>query len=799
MPVETFSQIIHRIRLPVVRLNGVAAVLAQLASITLIFFLSVAFLSASASELSSVTEKVVGFAALPEDNNLVSAGTTSSDEESGRPKIGLVLSGGGARGAAHVGVIKVLEQNHVPIDYIVGTSLGSVVGALYAMGKSADQLTSILANIDWNQGFVDDLPRTRLPLRRKDVKDEFQINFELGVKGGALTLPSGVIQGHSLHLLLKSLLGGASLVHDFDQLPIPFRAIASDLEKSETVVLGSGDLASALRASMAIPAIFAPAEIDGRLLVDGGVTNNLAIDEARAMGADIVIAVDISTPLASKTRLTSVVTIVDQLTNILTRANVDQQIETLEGLDILIQPDLTGFTSSDFGLSSEIVARGIEAARQATPLLEKLSLPVAEYDAIRAALVTVPELPKRIAGISLSQDSTLSTQLLRRRAGLSGGGEFSMKELHQSIDRIYGTGVFERVDYFYSSDQAENGGVGSSPVVEIEARGKSWGKDNLRFGFTLEDNFEGDNNFTVSAGYTRNAINRLGGDLRAIGQLGELPRFLIEYFQPFDEFERYYSLVSFDHQQYSQGVFSGGAQTGDFRLRRNQLSAFAGWQNDHSIDVRAGVLLATGRIRRIIGDGEEFDDEADFNEGILQVQYRDDTLDSITFPSTGRRLSLRYEAGLDALNSDDEYDAISAELLGAFTKNRNRWIISAQVQTVLSQTVPVQRAFSQGSILATAGLRRNVEVGQHAARASAVVYRPLTAERVEALEYPVYVGGSLELGRVFTAEDEIEVSDFQASGNVFAAADTPVGPLYLGIGASQGEGFSALLSLGLTF
>lgn len=151
------------------------------------------------------------------------------------------------------------------------------------------------------------------------------------------------------------------------------------------------------------------------------------------------------------------------------------------------------------------------------------------------------------------------------------------------------------------------------------------------------------------------------------------------------------------------------------------------------------------------------------------------------------------------MNADDEYDSISAEVLGAFTKNRNRWIFSSQVQTVLSDTIPVQRAFSQGSILSTSGLRRNVEVGQHAARASAVVYRPLTAERVAALEYPVYLGGSLELGRVFTAEDDIEISDFQVSGNVFAAADTPVGPFYLGIGASQGEGFSALLSLGLTF
>ena len=721
-----------------------------------------------------------------------------------RPKIGLVLSGGGARGAAHVGVIKVLERNNVPVDYIVGTSLGSVVGALYATGKSPAQLVSILANIDWNKGFIDDLPRERLPMRRKDEEDTFQINFELGVKGGALTLPSGVIQGHSLHLLLKSLLGGASLIHDFDLLPIPFRAIASDLEKAETVVLGAGDLASSLRASMAIPAVFAPVEIDGRLLVDGGVTNNLAVDAVREMGADIVIAVDISTPLASKAGLTSVVSIVDQLTNIITRANVETQIETLHGLDVYIQPDLENFSSSDFGFSSEIVALGEKAALELEPLLARLSVPQEEFESIKANRSKPPELPDRISDITFTQNSGLSTQLLRGRAGISDGGvfidgDFSLSELHQSIDRIYATDVFERVEYFYSPDLNENEQARKDPVIEIEAVKKSWGGDNLRFGFTLEDNFEGDNNFTVSAGYTRKAINRLGGDLRVIGQLGELPRFLLEYFQPFDQNAKYYSLLALDHQQYSQGEFSGGAQIGDFRLRRNQVSAFIGWQNDHTMDVRAGVLIGAGRIQRAIGDDEAFADEANFNEGVFQFQYRYDSLDSITFPSSGKRFNLRYEIGLDELNTDDEYDSISLEALFATRKQTTRYIFSTLLQSVLSETVPIQRAFSRGSLLATSGLRRNAEVGQLAARATAVIYRPLTTERVEALEYPIYFGSSLEVGRVFDDEDDFEVSELLFSGNVFVAADTPVGPVFLGLGASQGEDFSALLSLGLTF
>jgi len=193
------------------------------------------------------------------------------------PRIGLVLSGGGARGTAHVGVLQVLEELRVPIHCVAGTSLGSVVGGLYALGFSADQLAAIVANVDWNRGFIDEFPRALLPLRRKDEEDEFQIKFELGVSQRTLSLPRGVIQGHGLHLLLKELIGGASLVRDFDSLPIPFRAVATDIVNARPVALAQGDLARSIQASMAIPGVYAPVEINGRQLVDGGVTQSFAL------------------------------------------------------------------------------------------------------------------------------------------------------------------------------------------------------------------------------------------------------------------------------------------------------------------------------------------------------------------------------------------------------------------------------------------------------------------------------------------------------------------------------------------
>lgn len=722
-----------------------------------------------------------------------------SEPGSERKKIGLVLSGGGARGAAHIGVIKVLEELRVPIDVVVGTSLGSVVGALYSLGKSPAELYATVSTIDWNRGFIDDLPRARLPLRRKDEEDDFQINFELGVRNFSPALPTGVIQGHSLHLLLKSLVEGASTSKDFNQLPIPFRAITTDIEKSETVVIDSGDLAKALQASMSIPAIYAPVLLNDRLLVDGGVTNNLAVDVARQMGADIVIAVDISTALANRASLGSVLGIVDQLTNVLTRANVEQQLASLSDLDIYIRPDLQGFTATDFGFANLIANRGEAAARDFVPALGMLSLSEDEYEAyqMRRKVRDVSGSPASVGNVILRQNSSFDGDQLLQRTDLADLEEYSLSGLHGAIDEIYASDVFERVDYFLHETENDD-----SVDIVIDAIEKSWGADTIEFGFQLEDDFEGDNNFNLSAAYTRRAIGGFDGDLRVVGQIGELPGVLVEYFQPFNARGSFFSLLQFENQQFSRSAIDDGAQTGDFRLRRNQVALFAGWQNRSSADVRIGLTVGSGRIQRLVG-GDGLDEDTNFREGLLQLQYRFDTLDSIVFPAKGRRLRVSYDLAVEALNASQEYDAVSIDGLLAYSPDQSqsliRWILSGLIRTGLSGDVPAQREFSQGGILSTTGLRRNTEVGEHAARLSLLAYRPLTAERVQALEYPIFLGASLEAGRVFQDDEDLDISEVQISGSLFAAADTPVGPLYLGVGGTQGQGFSALLSLGLTF
>ena len=288
--------------------------------------------------------------------------------ETAKPKVGLVLSGGAARGLAHVGVLKALEEQGIHIDAIAGTSMGAVIGGLYASGYKIDELEKLALSIDWQEALSDAPEREDVPFRRKQDDRDFLVKQKLSFRDdGSLGLPLGVIQGQNLALLLESLLAHSSDIRDFDKLPIPFRAVATDIVNGEKVVFRKGHLPQVIRASMSIPAVFAPVEINGQLLVDGGMVDNIPVDVAREMGVDIVIVVDIGTPLRGRKQLNTVFDILNQSITLMTRSNSEVQLASLKPDDILIQPALASYGATDFGRSLDI----INAGYRATQVLEK--------------------------------------------------------------------------------------------------------------------------------------------------------------------------------------------------------------------------------------------------------------------------------------------------------------------------------------------------------------------------------------------------------------------------------------------
>jgi NTE family protein len=448
-----------------------------------------------------------------------------------RPVVGLVLSGGGARGAAHLGVLKVLEELHVPVDIVTGTSMGALIGGLYAYGYSPPEMEKRVADVDWDDIFVDRPARSQLNYRRKEDDYGFLIKLEAGVKDWRFVLPTGLIQGQKLDLMLKSLT--ATAPKHFDDLPIRYRAVAADIDTGEAVVLGEGNLATAMRASLSIPGIFAPVEWDGRLLVDGGFANNVPVKLARELGADVLIVVDLSGAQVPRAELSSPLSILNQTLGFQVLRNTAEQLGALGPNDVLIEPDTKQYSTMDFKSYADIIARGVAAARSTSSQLRPLSLTEAAYKAHQAALKQGVTTPPRIDDIVIDNKSRLGSDVVRSFVEAKPGEPLDVPRLERDMTRLYGLNIFKSVDY-----ELEPGAEETHLVVKTEE--KDWGPSYVRFGINLESDLEGSSKFNVATSYTRTPINASGAEWRTQLQVGYDQGLSTELYQPLDNRLRYY-------------------------------------------------------------------------------------------------------------------------------------------------------------------------------------------------------------------------------------------------------------------
>ena len=355
-----------------------------------------------------------------------------------RPRIGLVLGGGGARGAAHVGVLKVLEELRIPVDYVVGTSMGSIVGGLYASGMNSQQIEQILQAMDWNDVFEDYPSREQRSFHRKQDDRTYAFKVKPGFNHGKIQIPLAYIRGQKLDLVLSRLSLSAFEVKDFDHLPIPYRAVATDIETGKEVVLATGSLAQAIRASMAVPAAFDPVEINGRLLVDGGLANNVPVSVARDMGADVLIVVDVGSGLYSRDQITNALDVTGQLANFLFTLNTEQQLKTLGTRDVLIRPPLGDIGGGSFERAAEAIPIGERAARESTEALRRYSLSPEEY-ARYLASHNVPQANAPVIDfVRVDNHSRLGDAVIAERISAEPGQRLDLDRLEKDIGRVYG-------------------------------------------------------------------------------------------------------------------------------------------------------------------------------------------------------------------------------------------------------------------------------------------------------------------------------------------------------------------------
>lgn len=714
---------------------------------------------------------------------LVCGARPAAAETPRRPRVGLVLSGGSAHGFAHVGVLNVLEELRVPVDVVAGTSMGSVVGGLYASGMSPGEMQRLLLTTDW-EDLLDDRPsRDRLSYRRKQDDVLNYVDLEMGLTRRGISFPSGLIAGQKLGFLLKALTLGTVGTESFDDLPIPFRCVATDIATGEKVVLADGDLAEAIRASMSIPGVFSPVPRGGRLLVDGGLVENLPVAEAEEMGADVVVAVDVSSDKFDPERLKSFGGVLSRMASLPIRENV---AKARAQASVVVSPRVADLPSMDFSRGGPLVTRGEEAARAVAERLSALSVSEEEYREYRERLRgrrREPPVVDSIQTVSAGVDPRQVAARLETRAGRP----LDVVVLRRDLDRIYEMGVFETVEFRLLRDEGRN-------VLVIDAKPKSWGPTFLRVGSGLEANFDGDATLALRGLVHAMQLNPLGGELKARLELGTLPGLHLELYQPLDFRGRFFASADVSWTRSVSRISTPEGLVGEGRVSLLQGVVDVGLSLGSWGQLRAGAYRGTGSGEPLVTNQPLAD--LDIDLGGVFAYLGVDTLDDLSFPRRGTLALAQVEAFREALGSESSFDRLQLRGTQAIPAGaRSTVLLTGGWEDALGSEPPFYLLFRLSDFTRLAALSREDAGGERAAYA-AVTLQHRIASLPTRVGRGVYLGGTVEAGRVWARREEIGFDGFRPAGGLFVGADTVLGPIYAGFGAGYGGNTSLYVFLG---
>jgi NTE family protein len=703
-----------------------------------------------------------------------------------RPRIGLVLGGGGARGGAHVGVLKVLEELRIPVDYVAGTSMGSIVGGLYASGMNSQEIERALRAMDWTDTFQDSPSRAERSFRRKSDDYTYAFKAKPGFNSGKIMIPPAYVRGQKFDLVLNRLTLPVVEVKDFNRLPIPYRAVATDIETGKAVVLAKGNLSMSIRASMAVPAAFDPVEIDGRLLVDGGIANNVPVNVARDMGADVLIVVDVGSGLSSRKDITSALGITGQLANYLFTLNTEEQLKTLGPRDVLIRPPLGNIGGGSFERVPETFPIGERSARDAIDALRRYSLSPQDYERYLAQRARSRPSAPVIDVVRIDNHSGVGKDVIAGRISAKPGQPLDVEQLEQDIGQIYGLEIFESVRYDLVREDGKN-------VLVINAKEKGWGPGYLQFGLASSNNLKGDNTFKLGVLYTRTEINSLNGEWRLGGQLGDEPGIFAELHQPLDPLSRYFAAGKVGYGNTNADVFDdAGHRLSRYQLTTAKLELAAGREFGTWGEARLGYRRESGTAE--VTTGAPAPDQ-DVNLGEAFLRLSDDKLDNINFPRAGHFGRAEYRVAREGLGSSTDYEQATLDYLQAFTWGRNTLLGRISAFGTMDGTAPLEGQVRLGGFLRLSGLQENQLSGQYAGLISLGYYRRITD--IQFLQ--TYVGTSLEVGNVWQDSKNASFGNTITAGSVFLGVDTPIGPLYLAYGRAEAGNYSFYIYLGPRF
>jgi len=718
-----------------------------------------------------------------------------------RPRIGLALAGGGAKGAAHIAVIELLEANNIPVDYIAGTSIGAYVGGLYALGYKAAEIRKIMFEAELSRGYSDAIDREDLPYRIKRQKDKFNVPVDIGYRDRQARFPGGLLYGQTMSAIYRRSIGNIANLDSFDDLPIPFRALATDLSTGESVVLDSGNLIKALQASATVPGALVPVELNGRYLVDGGLTQNIPISQVQQMGAEIVIAVDITSPLLERSELDNALAVMRQLSRFLTVRDEEYQRELLGENDVYIRPDVDQLSTTDFtDLPKAYEAGRIAAANRLTELMA-LSVDADDYlryqreKKNRQVALRAREL-QPVVEIVLLNRSSLDDRFLLDTLGLSRGKTVTTEELLAAVKRLYALDRFERVDAEFVQRQAGR-------TLIIEAREKSWGPNHFEMGLGWEDDFTLDSVINIDFAYSMGNITDNNGEWRNEIGMGTNKTFASEVYLPLDTAQLFYHSTRYRFRRESQDSFIENQLSVIYEVLTHRVDLGLGYRFAHSGVIETGITYESGDI----SDRLLVKEDLLYDSGGLYLKLGYDTLDRLSFPTRGNRFNLsifyRDEDAFGELingttSTSEPYRSTQylADWKGAVSRGNHGLVGKASFAYLDSEADQSVFYAQLGGFLNLSGYHKNALVGNHKAFGALSYQFDLGKSLLGLKGFPLYVGASIEVGNVWLTTQSVRFSDLITAGSIFVGTDTKLGPIALAIGAAEGNNNAVYFYLG---
>lgn len=734
------------------------------------------------------------------------AGARGDANVTGRPRIGLVLSGGGARGYAHIGVLKALEQMHIPVDCIAATSMGAVIGGLYASGIPAKDLEERLSRINLSDIVFDRNERAQLPQALREDSFQYPIGISAGVGKEGVKLPIGLVQGNKLLALLQDWTAAWPGDIDFDRLPIPFRTIATDLGTGDPVVLNKGSLARAIRASAAVPGLFAPFRIEGRTLVDGGLVSNLPVQMARDMGADIVIAVNVATPLDDPAKLDSPAAVTQQMVTILTNQNVATQKALLGSRDVLLEPDLGTLSFTDFSHARRGVERGYVATEAIAPRLAALALPRDAWDQYVAARAThrAKVEPKTIDAIDIHTSGRIPASYVRQYLRSREGDRYDTEAVNHDLTQLSTTGDFESVTQDLVTENGRS-------VLKVDAQEKSWGPQFLLFGFGLSTTFDGKGAFNLQLGHRYPWLTQGGLEWRNDIVLGsnqakwhtELRQPVFDrlgfYIAPYAEYGRKHVDIFPDNANDRNAipitaVRVDTAMAGlDFGLPIGRLGEFRLGANYQQVRYYSDFLLLAGpRDGRL---------SASVRQPTVRAQLTIDQLDDPLYPRKGYYLYAVNQMSFGGV--DNSFDDVHAKALWATSYGRHTLNIAAEGAMTYNDrrsgnSVSGGLGFTLGGFQRLSAYAPDQFSGNYLLYSRLTYLNDLREFVLPGLRSTVF-GTSLEIGDVWVRRRNFGSGPYKGSASVFIGGNSVIGPLYFGFAAAPAGVWNIYLQLGRVF